>query len=179
MPEKKEFWKMLLMYGNSGKLRDGPGGEGVLGGSVFAGGWTNRQGDHNIELSSVLLDYFEKAFSGDASAENMVTRKYALMYVYASLLHETVHYGDITHGEDRNGIFVHEETNEIGDAFEWNVWGTDVGVDNAKTQGTMLLQYRRSVKRVFQLMNWPGSSYHKEDLPTTSERKHPPMYDPH
>jgi len=149
--------------------------EGILASTYFFGGWTNINGEHNIELSSVLLDNFEKAFSAD----NLNVRKYALMYVFTTLLHETVHYGDITHGENRNGKISHEKTAEIGDAFEWNVWRNDIGAKNAETQGSMLLQYKRSVHRVFQLMNYHGTDLHKEDLPTTSKRKHPPMYDSH
>ena len=164
------------------------GGRGMLASSVFAGGFTYLEGDKkgDIELSSVLLDYFEKAFSSD----NITDRKYALMYVYVTLLHETVHYGDITHGENRNGKIIPETnchgepesaTSEIGDIFEMRVWGYNIGSNNAKDSKDLLLQYKYSTQRVFNLFNVApsGSQFSQKDLPTTSKRKHPPMYDPH
>jgi hypothetical protein len=154
------------------------GGRGMLASSVFAGGFTYLEGDKkgDIELSSVLLDYFEKAFSSD----NITDRKYALMYVYVTLLHETVHYGDITHGENRNGKIIHDKTSEIGDAFEWNVWYNDIGSPNAKTEKKMLKGYRESVKKVYYYFNTTGHKYpNKRDFPTTSKRDKKPMYSPH
>jgi len=152
---------------------------------IYTGGKTDLN-THDIELSSVLLDYFEKAFSSD----NITNRKYALMYVYVTLLHETVHYGDITHGENRDGKLIPETnchgepesaTSEIGDIFEMRVWGYNIGSKNAKDPKDLLHQYKYSTQRVFNLFNVTpsGSQFSQKDLPTTSKREHSPMYDPH
>ena len=187
-----ETWDELKTILTSGTTTDGGSGPNLSAAlqpgefPIYTGGSVDIN-TGNVELSSILLDYFEKAFSGD----NSIDRKYALMYVYVTLLHETIHYGDISHGDNRNGKMIPEKncrgeensaTSEIGDIFEMRVWGYNIGSANAKGSQDLLNQYSSSTTRVINLFKMvpPNSTqFSKKDLPTTSERRHPPMYDPH
>ena len=71
---------------------------------------------------------------------------------------------------------------EIGDIFEMRVWGYNIGSANAKGSQDLLNQYSSSTTRVinlFKMVPQNSTEFSKKDLPTTSERRHPPMYDPH
>ncbi len=85
--------------------RDNPGGmEGTNG---FYDATTGE-----IQLSTARLDHLESILNSDASEEDKFK---ALLPVYMTLLHETVHYGDYLDGLRQDG-------GEPGDAFESDVW---------------------------------------------------------
>ena len=65
-----------------------------------------------IQLSTARLDHLEAVLSSDASDEDKFK---ALLPVYMTLLHETVHYGDYLDGLRQDG-------GEPGNEFESDVW---------------------------------------------------------
>lgn len=83
-----------------------------IGGSIDAEG-AYEYGSNEIHLKGENLDKIEAILNSDASAEE---KQKALLPLFKTITHETVHYGDYLDGSKYFGGY------EIGEQFEQRVW---------------------------------------------------------
>jgi RHS repeat-associated protein len=138
------------------------------GGSAYAEGYYDN-GKKEIQLRKSRLDDLEKVLQSDAPESEKLE---ALLSVYMTLLHETVHYGDYLDGIQQGGP-------EPGIDFEDEAWLTnevDVENDNGSKERIRVV-YFFGKKYTVDMRMVIGNRYETEEgrktLPTVPEKLKP------